>query len=363
MTCKHLGKCGSCKIYDKSYQNQLEDKKNYLLDLLKVGTAEVYASKESGYRNRAEFRIIHTEHGLKRGMFDFDKKLMTIDECKIIAPSLEKASNKLLELLQKNKILFYRLYALDLFTNSNDEVIATLIYHKKLDEQWEREAEFLQTESSINIIGRSKGQKIVIEKETLKEEFENDIPYSLLLREGAFFQPNFSINKAMLEFAKSAKPEGDLLELYCGNGNFSFALSSQYKKVFATEISKVSIKDAETTKIEADIENIEFGRLSADELIEALRKKREFKRLKDIDLDSYNFETLLVDPPRSGLSQSVVEFCKNFASIIYISCNPETLKRDLDLLQGFKIKKVALFDQFPWTEHIESGVILVPTQT
>jgi tRNA (uracil-5-)-methyltransferase len=358
MTCKHLGKCGSCKVYDKSYQNQLEDKKAYLSSLLDMSDIEVNPSMKSGFRNRAEFRIIHTEHGLKRGMFDFDKKLMCIDECKIIAPSLESASNTLLELLQKSKTLFYKLYALDLFTNSEGEVVATLIYHKKLDKEWEKEAELLQKESSINIIGRSRGQKIVIEKEVLKESFKGENPYSLLLREGAFFQPNFHVNQAMLEFARQARPKGDLLELYCGNGNFSFALSGLYKKVFATEISKASIKDAETTKSDAEIKNIEFGRLSADELIEALSGKREFKRLAHVKLENYDFQTLLVDPPRSGLSKSVVEFCQNFSSIIYISCNPETLKRDLDMLEGFGIEKAALFDQFPWTKHIESGVIL-----
>ncbi|MFP4487412.1 MAG: tRNA (uridine(54)-C5)-methyltransferase TrmA, partial [Campylobacterales bacterium] len=357
MTCEHLGKCGSCRIYDKSYQHQLEEKHSYLKNLLGC-EVEVFSSKEVGFRNRAEFRILHTENGLKRGMFDFNKKLMPIQECHIIAQALESASEQLLEEISKNQTLSYKLYGLDLFTNSKDEVVATLIYHKPLDKKWESEAELLQEKTSINIIGRSRKQKLVLKKETLLEEFEAKKPYSLLLREGAFFQPNFYMNKKMLEFARSTTPKGDLLELYCGNGNFSFALSDKYKNIFATEISKASIKDAETTKNDADIKNIEFGRLSADELIEALNKKREFKRLEHVNMEDYNFQTLLVDPPRSGLSQSVVEFSNNFSQIIYISCNPKTLKRDLDMLEGFRIKKAALFDQFPWTEHIESGVIL-----
>jgi tRNA (uracil-5-)-methyltransferase len=107
------------------------------------------------------------------------------------------------------------------------------------------------------------------------------------------------------------------------------------------------------------VTNIDFVRLSSEDLTSALKKEREFRRLKDIDLESYNFSHIFVDPPRSGLDEKSLEFISEFENIIYISCNPLTLKRDLEVLKDrFEVVSSALFDQFAYTTHIESGVVL-----
>jgi tRNA (uracil-5-)-methyltransferase len=94
-------------------------------------------------------------------------------------------------------------------------------------------------------------------------------------------------------------------------------------------------------------------------MTEALNGERDFTRLKDIDLKSYNFSTVLVDPPRAGLDEGTIELISNIENIIYISCNPETLARNLEILtKTHKVKKAAMYDQFPHTEHVESGVFL-----
>jgi len=82
-------------------------------------------------------------------------------------------------------------------------------------------------------------------------------------------------------------------------------------------------------------------------------------RLRDIDLESYDFSHVFVDPPRAGIDEKSLEFISQFETIIYISCNPDTLKRDIEILKdSFELKEFAIFDQFPYTDHIESGVIL-----
>ncbi|MFW0743852.1 tRNA (uridine(54)-C5)-methyltransferase TrmA, partial [Aliarcobacter butzleri] len=107
------------------------------------------------------------------------------------------------------------------------------------------------------------------------------------------------------------------------------------------------------------IESISFIRMSAEDFVQALNKVRAFNRLKDINLDDYEFDTIFMDPPRSGLDDTTRNLAKDFENIIYISCNPETLHRDLEeLTKTHKIEKFALFDQFAFTNHIESGVIL-----
>jgi tRNA (uracil-5-)-methyltransferase len=129
----------------------------------------------------------------------------------------------------------------------------------------------------------------------------------------------------------------------------------------ATEISKTSINSAKVNCQLNDIENIKFIRLAAQEFVEARKGVREFRRLKqeNVSLEDYNFSTIFVDPPRAGLDDTTRELCKEFEQIIYISCNPETLKRDLETLtKTHKIEKFAFFDQFAYSTHIESGVIL-----
>ncbi|MDR0666509.1 MAG: tRNA (uridine(54)-C5)-methyltransferase TrmA, partial [Campylobacteraceae bacterium] len=123
--------------------------------------------------------------------------------------------------------------------------------------------------------------------------------------------------------------------------------------------SKTSIKAAKQNTALNNVQNVAFIRLSAEELTQALKKEREFKRLKDTDIFSYDFTHVLIDPPRAGLDTVSREFVKRFENIICISCNPETLKRDLaELTKTHKIAYFALFDQFPYTRHVESGVIL-----
>ena len=99
--------------------------------------------------------------------------------------------------------------------------------------------------------------------------------------------------------------------------------------------------------------------MSSEEFSQAMNGERKFRRLEDFDLTTYNYDTVLVDPPRAGLDRDSVELVRRFNKIIYISCNPETLKENLALLvETHQIDKFALFDQFPCTDHVETGVIL-----
>jgi tRNA (uracil-5-)-methyltransferase len=87
--------------------------------------------------------------------------------------------------------------------------------------------------------------------------------------------------------------------------------------------------------------------------------ERNFRRLEGFDLTAYNYDTVLVDPPRAGLDIDSVELVSRFNKIIYISCNPLTLKDNLSILvKTHNIEKFALFDQFPYTDHVETGIIL-----
>ena len=89
-----------------------------------------------------------------------------------------------------------------------------------------------------------------------------------------------------------------------------------------------------------------------------LIKRENLTVLKGIDLDSYDFSHVFVDPPRAGIDEKSLTFLKRFDTIIYISCNPQTLKRDIEFLEDYEIEDFILFDQFPHTLHVEAGAIL-----
>lgn len=100
--------------------------------------------------------------------------------------------------------------------------------------------------------------------------------------------------------------------------------------------------------------------MSAEEFTQAMNGVRAFYRLKGIDLNAYECNTIFVDPPRAGLDQATLDMVQAYERILYISCNPETLAENLQQLsQTHRIEKAALFDQFPYTHHIESGVWLI----
>ena len=112
------------------------------------------------------------------------------------------------------------------------------------------------------------------------------------------------------------------------------------------------------------VKNVTIARMSSEEFSQALAGTREFRRLKDIDLSDYNFTTVLVDPPRAGLDNSTEKWLSHFEHILYISCNPDTLKSNLNILsRTHKVVRFALFDQFPYTHHAECGVYLQKLNT
>ena len=179
--------------------------------------------------------------------------------------------------------------------------------------------------------------------------------------ENSFTQPNAEVNCKMIEWALDASnnAQGDLVEFYCGAGNFSLPLAQNFHRVVGTEIAKPSVEAAQYNINKNQLNNVEIVRLAAEEFTQAMRGERTFTRLGNIDLTTYDFNTVLVDPPRSGLDNQTLALIAQFETIIYISCNPITLQNNMkQLVKTHKVIDFALFDQFPYTEHIETGVVM-----
>ena len=324
---------------------------------------EKFESPESGYRMRAEFRIWHEGEEINYAMFKPGSK--TLYPVETFAPAhqhIQQLMPKFLVLLKPNPDLRHRLFSVEFLTTKAGETLVTLIYHRPLDEAWETAALGLQELLGIKIIGRSRKQKCVLISDYVTETFDVDgQAYKYRQYEGAFSQPNAVANEKMLGWASSQTADlgNDYLELYCGNGNFTLPLSQQFNKVLTTEVSKTSIAALKWGIEENQISNIDYARLSAEELSQALSGIRPFRRLSHLDLSTYDFSTVLVDPPRAGIDQATLAFLAGFENIIYISCNPETLVLNLkELSRTHCVASAATFDQFPFTPHLEAGIRL-----
>lgn len=329
---------------------------------------QVFASPEHNYRMRAEFRIWHIEDDLFYAMFerneDKQKKVIRVDEFPIADRSINLLMPKLLAALKANPLLSARLFEVHFLATLSGEMLVSLLYHRKLESDWESAAQALSKALNIKLIGRSRGQKFVLSDEYVVEQLQVfDRTYTYKQIESSFTQPNAQVCQKMLEWACTVAEhsEQDLLELYCGNGNFTLPLSTRFRRVLATELAKSSVYAAQWNIEQNQIENIQVARLSAEEFTQAYNGEREFRRLQEanIDLSSYDFDTVFVDPPRAGIDDDTLKLLQRFKRIIYISCNPDTLHDNLKTLcQSHKVTQFALFDQFPYTHHVESGILL-----
>jgi tRNA (uracil-5-)-methyltransferase len=370
--CKHFGECGACRVYESGYESQLNDKVQLNIERFSQyysGEISVFASPQSHYRSRSEFKIWHTKSSvdgsdeIHYAMNHVDKKgVVFVEECPQVNRHIATLMPKLLQAIKKKKIGF-KLFGADFLSASSGKIVVSLLYHRALDEEFSKKAQEIAEELGIYIIGRSRKQKLIIGQDYVTESLNiANREYKFKYIENSFTQPNPRVNEKMIEWAMGefASCEGDLLELYCGAGNFTIPFADRFSKVLATEISKSSINAAKANMLLNDVSNIEFVRMSVEEFVAALDGVREFRRMKEIDINEYSISSVFVDPPRSGMDEKSCHFVSRYEHILYISCNPETLVDDLNILsQTHEVVSMALFDQFPYTHHVEMGVKLI----
>ncbi|KAA0694951.1 tRNA (uridine(54)-C5)-methyltransferase TrmA [Halopseudomonas laoshanensis] len=349
------------------YDQELAAKRQRLIDLLVPFNApepQVFSSPTEHFRLRAEFRLWYQDGQAHYAMFEPGEKYkaVLIEQLPIASRRINELMGPLLEACKAEPLLGRKLFQIEFLTTLSGEALVTLCYHRPIDEQWDAAAQVLAEQLGIMLIGRSRGRKRVLQRDHVVEELQvADRTWSYQQVEGGFTQPNGHVNQHMLSWALDAVGENtdDLLELYCGNGNFTLPLSTRFRKVMATELSKSSVRSAIANLEMNQVDNVTLIRLASEEVTQALTGVREFRRLQGIDLSSYDFGTVFVDPPRAGLDPATLELVRRYQRILYISCNPETLANNLaELDSTHRITRCALFDQFPYTHHMESGVLL-----
>jgi len=349
------------------YQSQLDEK----VAIFKEDFAEfhlqeidIYNSPETNFRSRAEFRIWHKGPISTYCMFSNDefKRPYDLTEFPIGSTLMNTLMQSLMVEINADETVRTKLFQVDFLTTRSGEALISLIYHRKLDESWLIAAKHIEQKLGIHLIGRSRGQKIVVSRDHVIEQMHvGDETYFYQQIESGFTQPNGFVCEKMLNWAiiKSQNWGGDLIELYCGNGNFTMPLSRNFNRVLATELAKPSVHSALFNMALNNINNISIARLSSEDFSQAIDKVRSFNRLNGIDLETYRFTSIFVDPPRSGMDPHTTAITQKYENIMYISCNPVTLRENLrSIVQTHDITNIAVFDQFPYTYHLEVGVTL-----
>jgi len=339
-----------------------------------IPEVEVFASPTTAYRMRVEFRVWHDGDDIDYVMFEKGSNHLhsKVTSCPMVSDIIQQHMFALLDLIRPIEVLRKKLFQIDFLSTTSGELLISLLYHKAIGDEWREVAVALQKNLAkvssagqiVELIGRARKTKIALGREYVLEKMDvagRQMIYQQV--ENSFTQPNAEVCKHMLNWALDAtsNQSGDLVELYCGNGNFSLPLAKNFNAVVATEISKSSVHSAQYNIAANAIDNVTILRMSSEEFSQALQGVREFRRLKqkNVDLNSYDFNTVLVDPPRSGLDDETIKQVATYDNVVYISCNPATLQLNLlALCETHNISRFAIFDQFPYTDHLEVGVFL-----
>lgn len=300
---------------------------------------ELHRSPTTHYRMRAEFRVWHDGDDLDYVMFEPGNKHapVKLTECPMVAQRIESMMFDLLAVLRSKPELRFRLFQVDFLSTLSGELLVSLLYHRPIGEAWIEAVRPLREQFNIDIIGRSRKNKIVLERDHVIEALEiNGRTYRYKQTENSFTQPNAQVCRQMIQWALDASQGagGDLVEFYCGNGNFTLPLAQNFRRVVATEISKESVRSARFNIELNGIDNIDVLRMPSEDLSLVLKGKKETRKVQGLALEACDFTTVLVDPPRAGLDGETISQVIEYQHILYISCNPQTLRDNLGEISG-----------------------------
>lgn len=332
--CPYYEYCGGCNIMHMSYDDQLNFKQNKINNIIKKYINEeikvnniVNSNKINYYRNKVTFQVKN-----KLGFYKNDTyEIIPIDNC-LISDKLINNSIQYLKKLDLTKISKIVCRA-----GSNELMIIIETNDKKLDISPIRAISnsiYLKVNSSyIHIYGN-------------KNIYEYIKNYKFIISPDSFFQVNLDTclklyNKIKDYVGKNKK----VLDLYCGTGSIGIFINED-NHVVGIEINESANKDALVNKEINNISNIDF--ICGD----------SGKKLKNINFQP---DIIIVDPPRNGLNKETINNILNFNSkkIIYVSCDPMTLARDLNIFKNtYNIKEITPFDMFPNTYHVECIALL-----
>lgn len=326
--CPYYLNCGGCNISHFFYDKQIEFKTNNLINILsKYGNLNINPkiielNNVFYYRNKITLKILNYKWGYYK---EETHEFIEIKHCMIAKDSINKIiDNKKLFNIKDGEILIR--------SNYNDELLISINSNRN----YEIDISNLRKENKI--VGIIVNDKIVHGEDFFMEKINN---YFFKVNYKSFFQINLNILEKVFEILGQKKYK-TIIDLYCGVGTLGIPVKKE--KLFGIEISS-SVKDA--------LYNAKLNKQSNNFYI--LGNAAKIKEIKDI------IDMIIIDPPRKGSDIETLDYIikSNSKELIYMSCNPVTLARDLNILKNhYKINDIYLLDMFPQTYHIETIVML-----
>ncbi|MCK4506691.1 MAG: class I SAM-dependent RNA methyltransferase [Candidatus Aegiribacteria sp.] len=337
--CEYFGKCGGCSLQHLSYSQQLIWKRNWIEKAfsrakISFSTMEdvVPSPQTTGYRNRVSFDVVEDRPGLHR----FKGNPFPVNEC----PLLNRRGRKEFRLLQKVNLG----HCARVSVRASDRTGSAMLEFRG------GSAPFSLAQDSSVITAWEVSGKWVTEPEG-SEITEQVGGCTFPIRPGTFFQVNPGCADRLISTV-SLLCEGDMniLDLYGGSGAFALPLAASGAKVVSVEINPDSSISGRKTAEMNGVDSASFITGPA----------RQF--ITDSIKSGKSWDTVIVDPPRAGLGIRISRLLRkiNSRKIIYVSCNPFSLARDLRIIteRDWTVQKVQPIDMFPQTDHIETVVLL-----
>lgn len=331
--CPYFNVCGGCDLEHMSYEDTLTYKKEKVENILmkeKISFPKIEVVQNSSpknYRNKLSLKVVNGNIGFYE---ESSHHLIEISTCPLASNSINSCLKRLKNLQIENGTITVR-------SNYNEEILLILETEDKVNFQIE---EF----SKCKLVG------VILNSKTLYGAnffYERMNGFLFKVSFNAFFQVNpYVATKLFQLVSENIDSFNTVLDLYSGVGTLGLVACKKASKVYSIEIVKNAVLD-----------NVENVKLNQKENVFPLLGD-VFKTLPKI---KETFDTILLDPPRSGLDKRTCEFLlkSNVKKIIYISCNPLTLARDLkELTTIYKIKKFSILDMFSYTHHVESFVVM-----
>lgn len=359
--------CGVYELYDISYDKQIEFKKDKLINQINRIAGEnledikfVEADKKQGYRNKLEIKV--NPNGDLSYFSRSTNDHVKINQCLMNTKEINDIVLLLKDLLKRHDIKGYDprtnkglVKNIIIRSTSLGQTMLILVYNEDFD--FSKLAKDLEASEKINSFYISKNTKSrnykmqdlqhVFGAEKIQEQL-GDKTFNISAK--AFMQVNknvsYDIYMQAKEYLKNIKPQ-ILLDLYSGISTTSILFADKVEKIMSVEINKDAVQDAKENAAINKVDNIEFINKPAEKAIE------------DLKLNQDN-TTVLFDPPRRGLDESIISKIgdSNIENIIYISCNPASLARDIKRFKkyGYKLIDIIAYDQFVNTLEIETLV-------
>jgi len=376
--CPVFFKCGGCKFQDLNYEKQLEFKVQVVKDSLsRIGGVELpekietfAAEQQYQYRNKGSFAVQGKTSDPQIGFYSEGSHIVADSPvCDILLEPINKTKEWLRQILKKNQISIYheqhhRGLVRGLVIRHSESTGETLVGLITNEGRFPRSflAELTEEKElkNLGIVGivqniNPRPTNVILGKEnkTLwgKERFTDKLGnLSFNLSLGSFFQINSAQTLRLYDlidsWTKDAKGK-TIIDAYSGSGGIALWLAEKGHKVIAIEQFEPAMEDARLSAETNGISQCQFLTGNVEEHAPLVVSKEKI-------------HTIIVDPPRKGCSESVIETLLESKpeQIIYISCNPSTLARDLERLKGYKIQDLRVIDMFPQTHHIETAVLL-----